>query len=560
MFDHFLDNRRHHQANVVDKCSLTYLGESFPLSMVLEDLKGGKAKLHHPGPLAPSMDDDETTAAPEHPSHISPEDVAYLKTRGAFEFPPAKTLADYKTIFLERVYPLYPIVNRAEFADHFGEGKMSPILLHAICLIAATFCPMSVIHRAGFHNRHDARLQYYNRAKLLFDTGYETDKITLLQSSLLMTFWIGGPNNYWNFHSWMGTSVTIAEGLGIHRSIANASLKPTDRSLLRRLWWIVVIRDTMNSALVGRPFKINLSHCDNEALTVADFEAEARSEGFAGHPLRKSFALYQIHMARLSLILRQIVSTRFNPKPTGSAVTHLNDALQRWRNNLPVELRWNGTLNTTSIFAWCLSLVHDHHIILANLGQSSPRTSAHLVNPDTTDQDTPSSTVTAAQRVLSLFCRIVQGGMHVFMPHEAFPSLFLAEVVFWARTRSTQALVSQLAYASLTNCQMVWLSVSEAWDSSPWVKKLFDNLMANMTGNPYVNESRGETTVVQSTAMPSLDETADPSCLAEFDSLQNHPMLTSLFDTVFDDVTFETGNEQHGFQGAPVIDQFGVFS
>src|SRR6202000_3234537 len=115
----------------------------------------------------------------------------------------------------------------------------------------------------------------------LFDTGYEMNKITILQSVLLMTMWGGGPNNYWNCWSYISTGVTIAEALGIHRSMAGANMSPQDRSLLKRLWWILVVRDASCGALVGRPFRINLNHSDMEMLTTEDFEYDMHDPDFA---------------------------------------------------------------------------------------------------------------------------------------------------------------------------------------------------------------------------------------------------------------------------------------
>lgn len=87
----------------------------------------------------------------------------------------------------------------------------------------------------------------------------------------MLTFWGGGPNDYWNFYSWIGTGVTIAEKLGIHRSLAGTNMPEKDRSLLKRLWWLLVVRDASCATLVGLPFRINMEHGDVEMLTLEDF-------------------------------------------------------------------------------------------------------------------------------------------------------------------------------------------------------------------------------------------------------------------------------------------------
>lgn len=88
MFDHFLDGQQKGD-HAVDKCSITYLGESFPLSLVLKSIRangGGRVRLHHPGPPCPES--NSPAAEPQnlhHPPYMQPEDIAYLDARRTFE-------------------------------------------------------------------------------------------------------------------------------------------------------------------------------------------------------------------------------------------------------------------------------------------------------------------------------------------------------------------------------------------------------------------------------------------------------------------------------------------
>src|SRR5581483_11404524 len=93
-----------------------------------------------------------------------------------------------------------------------------------------------------------------------------------------------------------------------------ANLKQEDVNLLRRIWWVLAIRDASCAALIGRPFRINMYYCDTEMLTLENFSDELEDPEFAQHPLRDIFGLYQIQMAKLSLILRQIVTQKYDVK------------------------------------------------------------------------------------------------------------------------------------------------------------------------------------------------------------------------------------------------------
>ncbi|KAJ4244214.1 hypothetical protein NW762_014596 [Fusarium torreyae] len=568
MFDHFLDTRRRGRKRLIDKCSITYLGESFPLAMVLEDLEeGGSGELHYPGvPVPEPAAQGNHPPAEQHPGHMQKDEISILTNKRVFEYPRPEILDSLMSSFLSRVYPLYPIVNRLEFLEQLKTKTIPWLLLHAICFIASTFCPISILHRANFNGRKEARHYYYSKAKALFDAGYEVNQIVTLQSAIILAFWAGKPNDFWNFYSWNSTGVTIAEGLGLHRSLAKANISPQDRSLLRRLWWILAIRDASCGALLGRPFRINMDFCDTEMLTMDDFKPDSESPEFANNPLLPTYGLYQIHMARLSLILRSIIASRFAQR--GQAHSELLSRLQLWLQELPPSLRWDDANQTPNLFSWCLSILYDHHTILCTLHHLSPDIhsvasnhrqshfgSVSSVSPSALrDGEGCASTIdSAAQRILSLACGIVRRSATLTIPHEAFPGLFLAEVVFYTQMKSKSTTRAQLGQSSIMMCQMAWHSISDAWDSTPWVMRLFDNLISNMQNDaqgpaPDDNGQRADPSVitadphVTASRMPVLGMTSNltddfmadmPELDTGFmqDSWHSHPMLSSFLET-----------------------------
>ncbi|THY19418.1 hypothetical protein D6D00_07700 [Aureobasidium pullulans] len=189
MFDHLLESHLRGE-DVVEKGSITYLGESFPLAIVLEELNGrnGRPRLHHPGPPCP-VSEELNLPRDTHPGHMLPEEIIFLEAKKAFESPVTKTLDALVETFLTRVFCLYPIVNRDEFIKDYKAKRIPWILLHALCFISATFCPLKILHQAGYENRRQARWMFYTKAKALFDVGYESNKIVILQVSILMSFW-----------------------------------------------------------------------------------------------------------------------------------------------------------------------------------------------------------------------------------------------------------------------------------------------------------------------------------------------------------------------------------
>lgn len=532
MFNHFLDGQQSNRRDVIDKSSITYLGEQFPLALVLEDLQdGGRTKLHHAGPpLGHAQTPSDRHLDNSHPAHLLPEDMNCLMSKHSLEYPEATLYDELMQTFVDVVFPMYPIVSRDEFIDQYKSRQLPWILLQSACFAAATHCPITVLNRAGFPGRRQARFLFYRKAKALFDTGYESNKIVILQSVMLLSMWGGSPNNYWNFYSWTSTAVTIAETLGMHRSIAGANMEAKDRSLLKRIWWVLVIRDAFCTSLVGRPLRINLEQCDAEMLTLEDFEHDIRSLEMVQHHLTYTFAHYQIQASKLSLILHQIVMTRFIPGLKKYTTAFLQDSLESWRKEVPPEIEWSRDPMGNNLFASCLSVLFDHHLILAHLGCSLSQTSTGLSSGAGFDQHSDM----AAQRISTVGSSIVVKSQALQVPHETFQGVFLAGVVSYTQMRSTNAMTAQLGYSNLNNSKMVLHNVLEAWDAVPWITTLFERLSAMLQKKQAIS---GDVAFAQGSSDAQGDQldTNDLFSGQDIDygicsPWQANPMLNALFD------------------------------
>ncbi|KAE8163266.1 fungal-specific transcription factor domain-containing protein [Aspergillus tamarii] len=533
MFDHLLKNREMGR-DWIDKCSITYLGESFPLAIVLGGLKdGSRPKLHHPGPPFPGT--QANVPFQSQPTHMLPEDLEYLRAKGVFTLPEKAHLDVLIAVFLDRVYPLYPIVHRQEFIQQYKEDELSLILIYAVSFIAVTFASQSVLSLVGFESCQEARSFFYKKAKALFDMGYETNKITVLQSTFFLSFYGGGPNTYWNFYSWISTAVTIAEAIGIHRSTsAIANMQLQDKSLMRRLWWALVVRDSICGTLVGRPFRIDLDQADTDMLTIEDFAHDTMAPDFLDNPSAQKYAQYQIETAKLSLIMRDIIISRFYPGREPVRSEDLHARLTHWKAELVPTLTWDAeVLDYSNPFSMSLSVQYNHHLILIYLGHMRGENTCQLE-----EQEIEEIVDCAAHHIPTVVCALATKSALLTVPHELYHGIFLAQAAFYERMRSPNKLVARLGRSALNSCQVVLQAISQFWDCGTFIMQLFENLSSRALEQPsWTTDNRqescgsgiAEASGVSGT-MNSANEAGVFNALLGEDRWQGNPMLESLFD------------------------------
>jgi hypothetical protein len=268
-----------------------------------------------------------------------------------------------------------------------------------------------------------------------------------------------------------------------------------------------------------------MDHGDAEMLADEDFEQDARALEAAQHSLAHTFGQYQIEVAKLSLLLHQIVYTRFAPRLKSASTIPLHESLQRWREEVSPALDWDKHLSKNNLLATCLSILYNHHIILASLGSS-----------DQLFVSGPGHSETAGQRISIAAASIVMKSQSLMIPHETFQGIFLAGVVSYTQMLKPDSTVAQLGYSNLNNAQMVLHSALEAWDPVPWVTTLFDRLSSNLQKKQR-NCTEARAAVVPITDSLGPNDSGMGSALHEFDidhsicsPWQSNPMLNALFE------------------------------
>ncbi|OCT49372.1 hypothetical protein CLCR_04579 [Cladophialophora carrionii] len=271
-------------------------------------------------------------------SHLAVEDVAYAcNVKHILTFPPLDVCDILMASFVRHFLPAYPVMDRMQLREtysSFCRGTiLSPLLMHSIFFAACQYTPECTLQKAGFKKRSVAQTYFHSRATLLYSLNCEKDQLVLLQSLIFMSPWWTDYSEEKDIRFWTTCACNLAFSMGLHKAIPSTSTPSSQRrSLWRRIFWTLFIRDQNVAVGLARPPVINLDDVDVEPLSETDFyepQCEEVEQRIDDCPVDFSF-FNSIHSAFMMdlIMLSQIMSEVFklrnaHRKCEGNLLPHL---------------------------------------------------------------------------------------------------------------------------------------------------------------------------------------------------------------------------------------------
>jgi len=166
-------------------------------------------------PISEAIRDRASAMSYDSPCGASAVD--YLTREGAFARPAPAASDAILHAYFTWFHPCFPVVDRAVISAAYAARSVSPLLLNAMLFVGSTYASAQLLVEAGFGDRHEAKSCFYHRAKLLYDAGWEDDKIVVLQALFMISFWRAGPLNEKDTRHWLGAAIGLAQARGLHR-------------------------------------------------------------------------------------------------------------------------------------------------------------------------------------------------------------------------------------------------------------------------------------------------------------------------------------------------------
>jgi hypothetical protein len=120
-------------------------------------------------PLGAVLDDEPRFLKPL-PSRLAPEDLEFLRFRGALSIPESGLRNELLRCYIQWVHSFLPVLNLQEFlrcvAENDPNGNVSILLFQAVMFVATAFVDLKHLQAAGYATRKSARSAFYTRLRV----------------------------------------------------------------------------------------------------------------------------------------------------------------------------------------------------------------------------------------------------------------------------------------------------------------------------------------------------------------------------------------------------------
>lgn len=462
------------RAPITEAGRVAYLGESSNLTLLVHDRQGSSDVVHYPLP-------ENVRGSRARLTELDNVEIDILHQRGAFLLPPRSLCDELINAYFKWVHPIVPVINRTRFMRQYRDPKNPPslLLLQAVLLAGSRVCNNPQLMDANGSST-PAALTFYKRAKALYDANYEDDRVTIVQSLLLMGWYWEGPEDVTkNVFYWSRVATIVAQGSGMHRSVEQSQLPKSDKRLWKRIWWTLFTRDRSVAVALGRPVHINLDDSDVEMLTEDDFieDDDDHPSEYPPDPIHVQFFLQYVKLCEImGLVLSQQYSVASKGRQKNAIdLTHSDMALADWLQNCPKIVYWEVPRH----HFWS-ALLHSNYyttLCLLHRAHMPPGGSSRL--PEESPYPSRNIAFQAAAMITSIMENLAAHHELHYCPAFIVYSLFSALIMHVYQMRSPVPSVQQVTQDRFRSCMDALKEVSKVWLVGKMVFTLFESIIGN---------------------------------------------------------------------------------
>jgi len=452
------------------------------------------------------------------PQRMTSVDIDYLFAKGALSLPDIPIRNALLESYIQYVHPYMPLIELHEalqiIQDGNGEhGRISLLLFQAIMFAGTAFVDMQYLRAAGFSNRKAARKAFFQKSRVLYDFDYEIDRVSLVQSLLLMTYWYETPDDQKDTWHWMGVAISLAHTIGLHRNPENSTMEPNRKKLWKRIWWSCFMRDRLVALGMRRPTRVKDEDYDVPMLTEDDFETEPLSDNITivstqlirNEESQRQLAQLCIAKAKLCLCVSHVLSAQYSvlirnqgmqeregstrssvmlfPKKLDQTdeVKRCDEELREWIAELPEACQYSNSMPSgpggSSLFTQRALLHMVYFTTLSALHRPQVLPSASTSQPDSSRelQDLSRKKVREASKEITRISRDLQSlGLERYLPTTGVTVLLPAIIIHLLDIKSCNDEARAIAMEGFVHCMAVLEKLRDNYASADFATQFLD--------------------------------------------------------------------------------------
>lgn len=374
---------------------------------------------------------------------------------------------------------------------------------------------------------------------MLYDFDYEADRLVLVQSLLLMTYWYETPDDQKDTWHWMGVAISLAHTIGLHRNPGADAMTPAKKKLWKRIWWSCFMRDRLIALGMRRPTRIKDEDFDVPMLLESDFEIQVLDENNTIIPaecrllrdtsMQHELALMCISKAKLCLCISQMLKTQYsvlirdNMKPENTTnstmmlfpnktfdnvdtVGSIDKSLKTWAENLPAICRYKplsesdltSGRSTVAVQRTILHMVHQTTVSALHRPQFLP--SSPMQVPTTSRQVQDMSRVKvreAAMQITRMATELHQFKLEKFLPTTGVTVILPAMIIHLLEMKNPSQDSRERAMRGFRQCMKVMEKLREIYSAADYATGFLDAALRKAAINIHAGDGHTSLDVVQ---------------------------------------------------------------
>ncbi|KAJ7144802.1 fungal-specific transcription factor domain-containing protein [Mycena crocata] len=263
-------------------------------------------------------------------------------------FPENDLLESLVKIYFDQINPIIGVLHSPSFHKsftdglHFDDPDFGAIVL-AVCSLASRYSDDPRVFLDGTDSEHSCGWKWFRQVRPLRASFSPEPSLQQLQVVCLSVLYLCGTASSEECWILAGLGIRFAQGAGAHRRSGYSRMKPLEAELYKRVFWILVVTDTIMSSFKGRPGSTNSAEFDLD-LPV-DLDEEHWGVPNAVQPRGKpSTGAFLISYLRLMGIFERIQGDVYpvNGKACSQeVVAELDSDLNQWVDSIQEHLRWD---------------------------------------------------------------------------------------------------------------------------------------------------------------------------------------------------------------------------